>query len=1223
MRSLFAGWGKGLTHQPQVPTLRSFGLGLLALLLVIMGLTRIRAEVWLDALVLVGGGLLLWLWRFGDVEADDRSIVGTQRLYWPRWWAGGLLAAAALGVAVWRWRRLDVANPTDADWLWYLAGVGLLLLGAAVMERWSVGQWRRWVPDGWALLAIVLLGAFVRLVALDSLPFGTWYDEAANGLEALRMVREAGYQPIYTDGVNATGHYLWLIVGAFQLFGETTFAVRSISALMGIATVIAAYWAGRELQGRTLGLIFALLIAVARWSITFSRLGMYNSATPLFELLALFWLLRGWRRGSVLDFTLAGVAIGLGLCFYSAFQLFLGVIGIFVLVAAWQERGRWRVLWGGLAISALAAALVVAPLIKYVLAKPESYFARVQATSLFADKAPEERIPALWKNTRKHLLMFNVRGDPNGRHNLPGEPMLDWVSSGLMVVGVVSCLRSGSKPRALLIPVWIAVGLMGGILSLDFEAPQSLRAIGALPAVLLCAALPVAQLVQEWGSGAGRYFPRAGFGLVAVVLLLPAGVANLHTYFVRQANDFASWNAHSTPETIAAHLLRDADPAVEKYVISLFDGHPTVRFLAGDVAYRRVETNTTLPLVREMPNGMMLVVDTERQAIYEESRRLYATGNFQEIRPPFGGPVVVYVTQLSGEDLQTVQGLWGTYSQEVEEPLAQVRKDGALDFEWPADAPVQLPFVADWRGVLAVNSYGPYQFFIQAPGEVALTIGESVVIEGDASNVEGLAGGIMLARGHHAIHLHAEGGEGRLRLAWQPPDGPPATVPGWALYVSPVQSNGLLGRYFANGEWNGEPAFAQIDPRLSMYFHVPTLARPYTVEWSGKLATPAGGYYDFTLQSIDDSVMLIDGKEVVAAQTRNEMSQGGLTLEAGLHDIVVRYGDRTDHSYINLQWRPPGSDQAYREIPSELLFPPQERYEEVDVADLARFVQSEVKMPTEVVRNESDPARVDVVASGLATPRGVAVYNGVVYVGETGNRRVLAFDAATGELRPSPFDSVTFSEPFDLAVQADGTVIVLDAGSGQLMRYVPGADRVDAVPTAPDSFARARGLGAGLMDEVWVANTPGQKVVAVDGNGAIVREVMLPAVAADGKELQPVDVAVLPDNSLYVTDVGGHMLYRFSMAGYLVSSQPIPVANSLDSAHLAVDGAGALYLSEPEAGRVVRLDANGIVDHVWNVRAEETPDAKPIGIAVAADGTIWVADSQGGRLLRVTPESGE
>jgi len=1228
-RYFFAGLGKRLEDQPQLPTLRNFGYGLVAVLMVCVGMVRVRAAVansgtgseWIDPIVLAGGGLLLWLWRFGRWDGARVPLIGHGTVQMPRWWLGGLLAMGAVSMAIWEWRRLVVEFPTDADWLRYVASVGVLIVAAAVMEKWEFTSLRQrdFGRVAWVLLAIVVLGAVARLLVLNSLPFGTWYDEAANGLESLRVAREPAYRPIYTDGVNATGHYLWLIVGAFKLFGENTFAVRSISAVMGIATIVAAYFAGRELRDPTLGLVWALLVAVARWSITFSRLGMYNSATPLFELLALLWLMRGLRRGSVLDFTLAGVAIGLGLCFYSAFQLFLGVLGIFVVTVGWQERSRWRTLVIGLGICVLATMLVIAPLAKFVLARPDSYFARVQTTSLLAEKAPQERLPALWENTRKHLLMFNVRGDPNGRHNLPGEPMLDWVTGGMLVVGLAMALRGGLAPRYLIVPIWIFVGLLGGILSLDFEAPQSLRAIGALPAVLLCAALPPTALVDEWRRGAGRYFPQAGFWIVVVVFLLPATVANSKTYFVDQARDFAAWNAHSTPETLAAQLLRDADPAVEKYVISLFDGHPTVRFLASNVPYRRVETNATLPLLHEMPNGMMLILDTERRELYEEARRLYPNAAFEEIKPPYGGPVVVYVNRLTMQDLQSVQGLMGTYTSEDAGLPPLMQKEMTFDFQWPDDAPVALPFVADWQGVLAVNTFGPYQFFLQAPGNVTLWIGESVVIEGDAEAAEGLGGGLMLARGNHTIRLRVEGGEGRVRLAWQPPDGPPATVPAWALYVPPVRSNGLLGNYFANGEWGGEPAFAQIDPRMSLYFHVPTLPRPYTVEWQGKIAIPTSGRYDFGLQSIDESTLWIDGQEIVASRVRNQMATAGLALDVGLHDIVVRYADRTDHTFINLMWRPPGGDAAFRTIPSGLLFPPQENYDQVDVGDLARFAQSDAQLPTAVVRDQVDAARVEVMASGLAQPRGVAVVNGLVYVAEAGKSRVVAFDALSGVEVASPFDALALLEPFDLAVQTDGAMTVMDAGTGRLLRFEPDAGVISTLAVAPGYVERSRGIGAGMKGDTWIANTPGQRVVVVDGAGAVLQEIVLPPVTGDDKELQPVDVAVMPDNTVFVTDVARHMLYRFSQAGYLISSQPIPAANALDSAHLATDTAGSLYMTEPESGRVVKLDGNGVVERIWNVRTDEASDAKPVGIAVAVDGTIWVADSQGGRLLRLTP----
>jgi streptogramin lyase len=266
---------------------------------------------------------------------------------------------------------------------------------------------------------------------------------------------------------------------------------------------------------------------------------------------------------------------------------------------------------------------------------------------------------------------------------------------------------------------------------------------------------------------------------------------------------------------------------------------------------------------------------------------------------------------------------------------------------------------------------------------------------------------------------------------------------------------------------------------------------------------------------------------------------------------------------------------------------------------------------------------VEVIASGLAQPRGVAIQNGLVYVAESGNRRVVAFDAATGEAVTSAFDSITLVEPFDLAAHADGAITLLDAGSGQLLRYDADTGTINALPV-PDEFVnRSRGIGVGATGEIWIANTPGQRIVAVEVSGVLRQEIILPPVVTGDTELQPVDVAVMPDNSLFVTDVAGHFLYRFSLAGFLLSSQPIPVANSLDSAHLAVDRAGNLYMTEPEAGRVVQLDPTGLIERIWNIRTAETNDAKPVGIDVGLDGTVWVADSQGGRLLRVTPEGRE
>ena len=46
----------------------------------------------------------------------------------------------------------------------------------------------------------------------------------------------------------------------------------------------------------------------------------------------------------------------------------------------------------------------------------------------------------------------------------------------------------------------LVTGLMGGILTLDFEAPQSLRSIGALPAVIYFIALSLTHSGSSYGG---------------------------------------------------------------------------------------------------------------------------------------------------------------------------------------------------------------------------------------------------------------------------------------------------------------------------------------------------------------------------------------------------------------------------------------------------------------------------------------------------------------------------------------------------------------------------------------------------------------------------------------------------------------------------------------------------------------------------------------------------
>jgi 4-amino-4-deoxy-L-arabinose transferase-like glycosyltransferase len=834
----------------------------------------------------------------------------------------GLVALGAAGVlGILSLQRFASSTSSPTAWMLHVASVAMVLVGARLLD---LGRERVPSERGWSrlqvglLVGILALAAVVRFWGLGSLPFGTWYDEAENGLVGLRILEEPGYLPLYEPRVNSAGHYLLLLAGSLSLLGRSTAAVRSVSALMGVASVAAAYLVGRELLGRWAGLAFAFFLAVSRWSINFSRMGMYNVATPLFELVALGFLLRGLRRRRFFELALAGVGMGLGMVFYVGFLSFPLVLVIFLAHSALSQRQVVARSWRGLLVLVMALALTVGPVAQYSYLQSEEFWERTGKTSVFKGKTLQEALPVIRGSVVKYALMFNYQGDRYGRHNLSGEPMLDPLSGALMVLGFGVCLWGWRRPRALLLPVWLLVMLLPGILSLEWEAPQALRTIGSLPAAYLLAVVPLHALGEEWHRVVTPRL-RRGFVPIVALLLVVVACSNLHTYFCVQARDLDTWRDFSTAETITARLMGEVGPDADLYVISYFYDHPVLRFLVPQVTeYSRIDTDDDLPLPQSVGREAVIFLDGGSTSLFDEAQRYYPGGIFEEYGSPFGGPPVVLVVRLSAEDISELQGLLGYYREGDDWTAAPslTRQDAQLSFDWPGEAPLEPPFLVEWRGVLRAPEYGNYRVTLRSPAVAELYLDDALLLRGAGEQ----SAQVMLARGNHDLRISTRSAVGHFELAWQPPGGEEEVVPPFALYAPPVTANGLLGRYFANADWEAPLAFARLDRRLGFYYHIPPLPMPYTAEWEGSILIPESGAYVFALQSIDESTLYLDGEEVVASTRRGEYDQATLGLMAGYHHLRVRYAARTDHMYLNLYWTPPGASREI--IPPEVLFPP-------------------------------------------------------------------------------------------------------------------------------------------------------------------------------------------------------------------------------------------------------------------------------------------------------------
>jgi mannosyltransferase len=185
------------------------------------------------------------------------------------------------------------------------------------------------------------LGGVLRFATLDRQSF--WLDE----LVTVSLVRRN-----FGDMVHAIPHseatpYLYYVLAWpwARLFGSGEVGLRSLSALAGTATVVAAYGAGASLVSRRVGLIACALVAVNPFLL------WYSQEARAYALVTLFVAVGLWLFGR----TLAGERRALtGWALLSALALATHYFAVFVVVpeAVWlvaRLRDRRR---------AVAAALI-------------------------------------------------------------------------------------------------------------------------------------------------------------------------------------------------------------------------------------------------------------------------------------------------------------------------------------------------------------------------------------------------------------------------------------------------------------------------------------------------------------------------------------------------------------------------------------------------------------------------------------------------------------------------------------------------------------------------------------------------------------------------------------------------------------------------------------------------------------------------------------------------
>lgn len=168
---------------------------------------------------------------------------------------------------------------------------------------------------------VLVLGAAVRLAALEELPFPLWHDDLLVVRHALSLEGKPGdfrdsVRTITNNWGRPTGTVGVLYLEAFRLvlrrLGTTVLGMRFPSAAAGILSVMTAMLLGRALLPRGGGTLAGLVLAGLRWHLILSRWAwVLIFVAPILDLATLA-ALRARRKGSRTAAAVSGAVAGIG-----------------------------------------------------------------------------------------------------------------------------------------------------------------------------------------------------------------------------------------------------------------------------------------------------------------------------------------------------------------------------------------------------------------------------------------------------------------------------------------------------------------------------------------------------------------------------------------------------------------------------------------------------------------------------------------------------------------------------------------------------------------------------------------------------------------------------------------------------------------------------------------------------------------------------------------------
>lgn len=303
--------------------------------------------------------------------------------------------------------------------------------------------------------------------------------------------------------------------------------------------------------------------------------------------------------------------------------------------------------------------------------------------------------------------------------------------------------------------------------------------------------------------------------------------------------------------------------------------------------------------------------------------------------------------------------------------------------------------------------------------------------------------------------------------------------------------------------------------------------------------------------------------------------------------------------------------------------------------------------------------------------------DGSLYVADHSTSRIRRI-AADGEVttiagtgmvgyRDGPAAEAEFNAPWDVALAPTGEIYVAELGTNRIRRItvdgqvetfagsgtpdITGQGYADG-PAAQARFAAPQGIALDRDGNVLVVDTFNHRIRVISPDG-FVRT--LAGGTPTSPQMEPKDgtgeaarfyfpdgIAVAEDGSIYIADSGNNLIRKLTPAGEVRTvagtgeegyrDGPAAQARFAMPTGIAVDTFGNLFVCELLTHRIRHISADGLVTTIAGSGGLDEDGGgfadgpalsarfdRPNGLAVAASGAIYVADTGNQRIRRLAP----